>query len=114
MRRFIDSFCAFFKHPKFEDEKEFRIVIEIADAIIPRTDNHFVGPYNKKMKYDFYTKNGLIIPCLYVKINKQSFSRITVSPIMEAEITKMSIRELLSTNGYKGCRVYQSTIPIRF
>lgn len=45
---FIDSFCAFFKHPKFEDEKEFRIVIEIADARIPRTDNHFVGPYNKK------------------------------------------------------------------
>ena len=114
LRMFIDSFCAFFKHPKFEEEKEFRIVIEIADARIPRTDNHFVGPYNKKMKYDFYTKNGLIIPCLYVKINKQSFSRITVSPIMEAEITKMSIRELLSTNGYKGCRVYQSTIPIRF
>lgn len=38
LKMFIDSFCAFFKHPKFEDEKEFRIVIEIADARIPRTD----------------------------------------------------------------------------
>ncbi len=114
LKMFIDSFCAFFKHPKFEDENEFRIVIEIPDNRIPRTDNVFVGDYNKYMSYDFYTKNGLIIPCLYVKINKQSFSRITISPIMEAGITKVSIRELLKTCVYKGCKVYQSTIPIRF
>lgn len=114
LKVFIDSFSAFFKHPKFEDEKEFRIVIEIADNRIPRNKNVFVGPYNKHMRYDFYTKNGLIIPCLYIEINKQSFSRITISPIMEAEITKVSIRELLATYEYKGCKVYQSTIPIRF
>lgn len=114
LKLYIDTYCAFFKHIKFENEKEFRIVIEISDKRIPRTDNHFVGLSNKFIEYDFCTKNGLIVPYLSVKINKASFSRITVSPIMEAEITQNSIRELLKTNDFKGCKVYQSNIPIRF
>lgn len=115
MKGFIDSSTKSFS-PKYSETEELYTYFAKRSCVDfdEKEANHFVGPYNKKMKYDFYTKNGLIIPCLYVKINKQSFSRITVSPIMEAEITKMSIRELLSTNGYKGCRVYQSTIPIRF
>ncbi len=114
LKLYIDTYCAFFKHAKFENEKEFRIVIEISDKRIPRADNHFVGINNKLMEYNFCTKNGLIVPYLAVKINKDSFSRITVSPIMEAEITQNSIRELLKTNDFKGCKVYQSNIPIRF
>lgn len=111
---YIDSFCAFFKHPKFEGEKESRIVIETPDNYLHSPNFDFPQLTNNLMRYDFYTKNGLIIPCLYVKINSDSFSRITVSPIMEAEITQNSIRELVSTEGIKGCSVYQSKIPIRF
>lgn len=114
LKLYIDTYCAFFKHSKFENEKEFRMVIEISDKRIPRTDHHFQGLNNKLMEYNFCTKNGLIVPYLSVKINKDSFSRITVSPIMEAEITQNSIRELLKTNDFKGCKVYQSNIPIRF
>ena len=114
LKLYIDTYCAFFKHSKFENEKEFRIVIEINDKNVPRKNNYFVEKNNRLIEYDFCTKNGLIVPYLSVKINKLSFSRMTVSPIMEAEITKSSIRELLRTNNYKGCKVYQSTIPIRF
>lgn len=117
LKMYIDTFCAFFKSSKFSDEKEFRIVIEINDSRVNRINKNsekYIGSNNKYIKYDFCVKNGIIVPFLTVKLIKDSFKRITISPIMESQITQESIRELLNANDYKGCRVYQSTIPIRF
>lgn len=114
---YIDTFCAFFKNSKFSDEKEFRIVIEINDFKvneINKNSKNYIGSNNKDIKYDFCIKNGIIVPFLTVKLIRDSFKRITISPIMESQITQESIRELLNANGYKGCKVYQSIIPIRF
>lgn len=115
LKQYIDTYCAFFKNSKFHDEKEFRIVIEINDDIVNRMNyNNYVGKNNKKIKYDFCTKNGLIVPFLTVNLIKESFNRITISPIMESQITQESIRELLRIYNYNNCKVYQSNIPIRF
>lgn len=117
LKMYIDTFCAFFKNSKFSDEKEFRIVIEINDSKvneINKNSKNYIGSNNKDIKYDFCIKNGIIVPFLTVKLIRDSFKRITISPIMESQITQESIRELLNANGYKGCKVYQSIIPIRF
>ena len=47
------------------------------------------------MKYDFKTKQGIIVPFLRIKITKESVSRICLSPIVEYDIARNSVRELL-------------------
>ena len=117
LRNYIDSHGAFYKHPKFESEKEFRIIIEIADERIPRTEENakeYFGEYNQKMVEGFCTKRGLVIPFLTVTFPEKAIYRVTVAPMIEYDIAKNSVRELLSTSKIEGVKIYKSTVPIRF
>ena len=117
LRSYIDSLGAFYKHPKFKSEEEFRVIIEIADDRVPRTENDskkYYGEYNQKMKQDFCSKQGLIVPFLTVSFPSTAIYRITVAPMIEYDIAKKSIRELLDTLNIKGVKIYKSTVPIRF
>jgi len=112
---YIDRYSPFFKNPKFAHEKEYRIVIEIGERHLK---NHgfekCFGENNRKIKYDFRLKQGVVVPFLNVSFNEDAISRITVSPITEFEIAKDGIRELLRVYGFKGIKTYHSRIPIRF
>ena len=63
-KRYIDSKGAFFKHPKFKSEQEFRIIVEMPEAKIPRQKEDpqkYVGVHNQKLLEGFCTKHGLIV-----------------------------------------------------
>lgn len=112
---YIDRYSPFYKHPKFMHEKEYRFVIEISEDRLNRNvfSNCF-GENNRNIKYEFRTRNGLIIPYLKVPMNKDTVSWITISPITEFGIAKTGVRELLGMSGFSGVQIHQSNIPIRF
>lgn len=117
LRHKLESEGLFVKHPEFSSEQEYRIVIHIADSRIPHSSEDaakYFGENNKKIQEDFYVKNGLIVPCLKVKIPEKSLSKIVVSPIMEFSLAEKGISELLSAKGFPKITVDKSTIPIRF
>ena len=114
---YIDSKGAFFKHPKFKSEQEFRIIVEMPEAKIPRQKDDpkkYVGVHNQELWEGFCTKHGLIVPFLNVSFSKEAIQRITIAPMVEYEIAKKSIRELLECQRIKNVQIYKSTIPIRF
>lgn len=112
---YVDRCGPFFKHRKFEHEKEYRIVIEVDDDYLKRGGfSHCFGANNKKIVYDFRTKQGLLVPFLKVTYNAEAVSRIDVSPMTEYQIAEKSVREILQVNGFKGVQIHKSSIPIRF
>lgn len=117
LRSYIDSKGAFFKHPKFKSEQEFRIIVEMPEAKIPRQKEDpqkYIGVHNQKLLEGFCTKHGLIVPFLNVSFSKEAIQRITIAPMVEYEIAKKSIRELLECQQIKNVQIRKSTIPIRF
>ena len=115
--QYIESRAAFYKHSKFADEREFRIVIEISEDCVPKNEQEatsFLGPENGNMYEGFCAKNGLIVPFIQVEIPKNAIKQITVSPIMEFEIADKGIKELLLCNGIENVEILHSEIPIRF
>ena len=113
----LDTYGVFFKHPKFQQEKEFRIVIDIYDEHIPRKKGDaekYFGKNNKNLMEGFYTRNGMIIPFLGVTLPEDCISKMTISPITEFDVTKSSLHEVLKISGFKKVKVEQSDIPIRY
>ena len=114
LRSYIDHKGMFYKSDKFSHEKEYRIVLEFSDNRVHKDKTHYFGENNKQIKDDFVIKNGLVVPILKVKLKEDSISRITISPMMEFEIAKDSVRELIDTMGYKNIKIHKSNIPIRY
>lgn len=117
LREYINAQGAFYKHPKFKAEKEFRIIIEISDGRIPHDTEEaakFVGINNQKIVEGFCTKRGLLVPFLSVALPNNAIQRVTVAPMVEFDIAKQSIHELLAIKGIKSVQVHKSSIPIRF
>lgn len=117
LRGYINTQGAFYKHPKFKAENEFRIIVQILDKRIPHSEEDarkFVGVNNKKLVEGFCAKRGLIVPYLAVSLPKDSISRVTVAPMVEFGVAKISIQELFDIEGLQRPPVYKSTIPIRF
>lgn len=114
IRRYIDKYGAFFKNPSFASEKEYRVCIEIDDKRLKDDKENYFGINNKEMKYDFRASSGLMVPYIEIKLNDDSISRINISPMMEFDIAKESLRELLDVKGYKNVQIHKSRIPVRF
>lgn len=115
--QYIESRAAFYKHSKFADEREFRIVIEISEDCVPKNEQEatsFFGLENGNMYEGFCAKNGLIVPFIQVEIPKNAIKQVTVSPIMEFEIADKGIKELLLCSGIEDIEILHSEIPIRF
>ena len=90
---------------------------EMPEAKIPRQKDDpkkYVGVHNQELWEGFCTKHGLIVPFLNVSFSKEAIQRITIAPMVEYEIAKKSIRELLECQRIKNVQIYKSTIPIRF
>ena len=121
LRAYIELQGLFYKSPKFQNEKEYRVVISIANERIPHNEQEahkYFGMNNQKMTEDFFVRGGLIVPSISVVLPKDSISRVYISPITEYEIAKASTKELLEINGFKNDKkavsIYKSLIPIRF
>ena len=121
LRAYIELQGLFYKSPKFKDEKEYRVVISIANERIPHSENEahkYFGFNNQKMTEEYYSRGGLIVPALSVVLPKDAISRVYISPITEYEISKASVEELLENCGYRNGKkpidINKSEIPIRF
>lgn len=114
LRSYIEHKGMFYKSDKFSHEKEYRIVLEFSDFRVHKDKTHYFGENNQQIKDDFVIKNGLVVPILKVKLKEDSISRITISPMMEFEVARNSVRELIDTMGYKNIKIHKSNIPIRY
>ena len=116
LRNYIVSCGPFFKHPKFKSEEEFRVVLVIAEDSVPhgKEAQRYYGKNNKEITEEFSVKRGLIVPYLSVVIPSESIYRVTIAPMMEFDIAKKSIRELLEMEHIESVRICKSNIPIRF
>ena len=117
LRNEIESKGLFIKHPEFSSEKEYRIVVNIAELRIPHSKEEaqkYFGENNKMIVEDFCIKNGLIVPFLKVKVPPVSISKVTISPISEFDLASKSTIEFLKVKGFEKAEVVQSKLPIRF
>lgn len=116
LRRYIESYGAFFKDESFKEEKEYRIVLEISEnrlnGLKTNEDKFFNNNLNG-IERDFFVRNGVLVPCLSVPINKNAITKITMSPIIEHKLAERSLREFLNIHGYNA-EIDVSKIPIRF
>lgn len=107
----------FMKHSSFQLEHEFRIALIIKEHNIPHegeSKDKFLGENNKEIIEDFCVKNGMLVPFLKVKITKESIAGITIAPVMEYDLARRSISELLKIKQYPNVNIKQSEIPIRY
>ena len=120
-----------------EQKKEDKFIINISDGelnfatnIEPRNrDESFVkvseGQLNAMIKtqekndgssdfrFDFYERNGVVVPCLSVRFDKNSIKSIMIAPTIDEKLASSSLEEFLKINGYEA-KVSNSKIPIRF
>ena len=116
LKRYIELYGVFYKHPKFEGEKEYRFVIEAEEKDGYRLpfDPKEVNNEGKSIKEDFCVKNGIIAPYLTVPFGRDTISRVYISPMTEFDIAKRSIKELAYKKNYRVFAIHQSKIPIRY
>lgn len=113
LRNYIDTYGCFFKDSNFLSEKEYRILFSVDNTSINNLSEYCTNSNNKKIKFDFYERNGILVPYLKVPLVKKAVKSITMAPTTENEIAKNSLNEFLSLNGYKA-DILSSNIPIRF
>jgi hypothetical protein len=107
---FTDLFVKFvsiaptFKHPKFEAEKEWRIIARMV-------------PDSLANLIKFRTGESMLIPYIEVPIvtegNEFAINQIVVGPTHDPKLSKASVEMLLKFNGVKFDEVLVSTIPYR-
>lgn len=106
MYEFI-MYSLFFKHPKFQTENEYRVIIGNKSHI--EEDN-----------IQFRIKNGLFIPFLEIELPEKTdivnriIDEIKISPVHNEELTIYSLNKLLNKTGYKFLQITKSEIPLRF
>ena len=115
LKRYIDLYGVFYKHPKFAGEQEYRFVIEFDNE---QNDKELMFrewiDNSKNITEDFCVKNGIIAPFLNVPFSKNAIARVYLSPMTEFEIAKQSIREIIYKNNYQVFSIWESKIPIRY
>ena len=116
IQREIDAYAAFFKHPAFEAENEFRIALIVESGRLPQGTkaDKYPTERTKKIVEGFTTKRGLIVPYVQVTLHGDSINSVTVAPIMEFELAKRGVRELMRGSQIDHVKVMHSEIPIRF
>lgn len=102
------SIGVFLKNSCFECENEYRLVIDLW-----MNENGNYATVKNEIKY--YIKNGLIIPYMKVKFDKDSVEGIAISPTLGSDLIKRNLREF--TRSYKNINnenIVESAIPLRY
>lgn len=113
--QYIECCGLFYKDKSFSDEEEYRIVIQFYDSVAQSTISTYFKNSNRNVEYNYFERNGILVPYLSVPLRKEAVKQVTIAPIMENRIALFSVKEFLESNGYSNkVKVKQSTIPIRF
>ena len=107
---YIQCFGLFFKDEKFIDEKEYRIVIECHEINQEHDLFTYLRSDKRNIRYTFYERNGILVPCLEIPLAKEAVKQITMAPILESKIAASSIRDFLSWNKYSDVEIKRRTL----
>lgn len=122
---FLEKTIAVYKHPSFQDEKEYRLEYELDgkinklndEELIFRASNNLIVPYIKlTSKYSDFLKNKkggkeLYEPTFLLK--KLPINKIILGPSLEFSALKEAIKLLLTKNGYEDIPIMESEVPYR-
>lgn len=100
---FVNLVALFFKHPCFESEQEYRIVSTKKTKMLMK--NETLGSR---------ICNGMFIPYLSCKFNREIVSEVGISPTQKQEIAVVGIQKLLEQLSYKDINIFESKIPLRY
>ncbi|MGI6500541.1 MAG: DUF2971 domain-containing protein [Anaerostipes sp.] len=104
----LDGWSICFKREAFRHEGEVRLICyvqkeKIADGCI------------KSFPTKFRTANGIIIPYVDILIeNKNVLKRITIGPLIESDVAKITAELYMKEKGYSNVDVITSEVPIRY
>lgn len=101
----INSLQFVFKNQCFEHEQEVRAILRV-----PRDS---VGD-GKMFERKYRTSNGYIVPYIEYTIPKDNVTKVTVSPLLQPDISKKNIESMLEQYGHAQACVETSVVPIRF
>ena len=126
--KYLEDIIAYYKHPSFSEEQEYRFQYEIDginthkvdEEILFRTSDTMLIPYielqpyhntfieNKtKSKYDNHS------PYLLHPIRQFPINKLIIGPSLDYDAVKLGIEELLKKNDYKDVVIKKSKIPYR-
>ena len=92
----------FFKHPAFEQEKEFRVILPISNCV---KDNSSI-----KIR-----ESGLFfIPYIEIGFESQNVISVTCSPTAKNQLIQAGVKKMLSAYKYNSIPVEISNIPLRY
>lgn len=111
---YIECYGLFYKDESFSYEKEYRIVIQFELPLAGGSISSYFKENRRGIDYNFFERNGVLVPFLSVPLSKTAVKQITIAPIMENRIASLSMDEFIEANGYNDVKVKQSEIPIRF
>lgn len=108
LKTYLDNFRLFFKDNSFSAEREFRFVIRLPED--------FKNTDSDVLRTGFDMKNGIVVPYCELKIDRSNtFSGITLSPMLESDLAKNGLQRYLKSCQYNGkFDIKQSRIPIRY
>lgn len=80
----------FFKHPCFENEEEYRILIKLKSNLTNNYEDYYIN------------NNGVFVPYLNVKLKNLEYiiKEIRLAPLLEKEISLEGLKRFLLKNGY--------------
>lgn len=102
----LNEFQFVFKNSCFQHEKEIRAILRVPrDGALPDCT---------QFEIRYRNSNGYIVPYIEYEIQKEAVHEITVAPLLQADISKNNLSEMLKQRGYHDIRIKSSTVPIRF
>ncbi len=110
VRGLPNNFYCFIKRHCFKAEEEFRVVISVPKAVLPRLKESGMFKYR--------ISSGLLIPYLDVKFSESAVKGITISPTIQSDLAERSIQEFLSYCDFHVNDISKflrkSNVPVRF
>jgi len=102
---FLNDYQFAFKNPAFQHEREIRAILRIPKE--PISDG-------VQFEVKYRNSNGYIVPYVEFDTLPNTVEKVTIAPLLQAEISQKNLKEMLKRNGYFGVDVETSTVPVRF
>jgi len=126
--KYLEDIIAYYKHPSFSEEQEYRFQYEIDsinthkgdEEILFRTSDTMLIPYIElHPQYNMFIENKTKGKCddhsPYPShlIRQFPINKLIIGPSLDYEAVKLGIKELLRKNDYKDVAFEESKIPYR-
>lgn len=102
---FLNDYQFAFKNSAFQHEREIRAILRIPREPIPG---------GQKFEVKYRNSNGYIVPYVEFETLPNVVEKITIAPLLQAEISKKNLKEMLKRRAYNCVDVETSKVPVRF